>query len=238
MMSKKISNEAMQQAVLRSREHWNTVRLGGPDGKGQKAAKPRITIAISREYGAQGSSLARELAKRLHWPVYDRNILDRISDETETRAAIFRRVDECDPNWFSNAWEGVTGKVTVAEQYNEHLPRVLLSLAYHGNCIIVGRGACFVLPRETTLNIQCVAPLEARVARIVREEGFPADEVKRHIEEMDGARQHWIRAHFHKDPEYSHFYDLIFNTARLTVPACAEMAIRALADVSEALTNQ
>ena len=230
-MSYKRTPEEMQQAIQHAQNHW----IATPAA--DSARPQRATIAISREYGAQGGALARELGRRLNWPVYDRNILERISDETELRAAVFQRVDESDPNWFSNAWEGVTGKPTVAEEYNEHLPKVLLSLAFHGNCIIVGRGASFVLPRETTLNIQCVAPLPARVERITRDEGFPATEVRRHIEEMDQARKHWTETHFQKDPEFSHFYDLIFNTAQLSLTACADMAIRALEDVQARLPS-
>ena len=63
-------------------------------GKGQAAAAPGFTIALSREVGARGTSVARAVGARLGWAVYDNEILERIAQEMKVRPRALQRVDE------------------------------------------------------------------------------------------------------------------------------------------------
>ncbi|MGE5388460.1 MAG: hypothetical protein ACM3NE_06195, partial [Hyphomicrobiales bacterium] len=40
---------------------------------------PSFTIALSREAGSGGTLVAREIGRRLNWPVYDRETACRLS---------------------------------------------------------------------------------------------------------------------------------------------------------------
>ena len=46
------------------------------------------------------------------------------------------------------------------------MPRLILSIAAGGQAILVGRGAGYYLPRETSLHVRIVAPLADRVAHM------------------------------------------------------------------------
>lgn len=54
----------------------------------------QIIISISREYGSEGHTIAKQIAKDLGLPFYDRNMLDEIAKEKGFDPAVFAGVDE------------------------------------------------------------------------------------------------------------------------------------------------
>ena len=62
--------------------------------------------------------------------------------------------------------------------------RLVLSLAAEGGVVLIGRGAGFLLPPESTLHVRVVAPLSDRIAymsqwlRLTREQA--AEQVRVH----------------------------------------------------------
>jgi hypothetical protein len=57
----------LTEALLRSGHHWQT-----QEQKEKVDTAPAFTIALSRQVGARGNSVATEVGARLGWPVYDR----------------------------------------------------------------------------------------------------------------------------------------------------------------------
>lgn len=51
----------------------------------------QIIISISREYGSEGHTIAKQIAKDLGLPFYDRNMLDEIAKEKGFDPAAFAR---------------------------------------------------------------------------------------------------------------------------------------------------
>jgi cytidylate kinase len=105
---------------------------------------------------------------------------------------------------------------------------MLLSLAAHGECVIVGRGAAQVLPAETTLRVRLVAPEEKRVEAIEQRFGISNEEAARWVEKTDAERIRFVRDHFHKDPADPRNYDLVLNSLRFSVDECADLILEAL----------
>jgi cytidylate kinase len=104
----------------------------------------------------------------------------------------------------------------------------ILSLAAHGRCVIVGRGAPHLLPWATTLRVRLVAPLEYRVEVFGRERGLSHDEAAREVENLSRERVRFIKDHFHKDPTDPANFDLVLDAARFTPDGCAEVIVAAL----------
>ena len=42
---------------------------------------PSFTIALSREAGTQAGEIAHELGMKLNWPVFDRELVERIAED-------------------------------------------------------------------------------------------------------------------------------------------------------------
>ena len=57
------------------------------------------------------------------------------------------------------------------EAYLDHLAKLIEAIGRAGESVLVGRGAGFMLPRETTLSVRIIAPLRARAAPAGRADG-------------------------------------------------------------------
>src|SRR5262249_43681216 len=77
-MAYSLSPPALTEALVRANQHWQ-LRHQEEAERSEKAAAPAFTIALSREAGTYGAAIARAVADRLGWPVYDSELLQRIS---------------------------------------------------------------------------------------------------------------------------------------------------------------
>src|SRR5690242_802733 len=106
-----------------------------------------FTIALSREAGALGTSVAQELSKRLNWPVYDHELLEALAKDLGVRTRLLEQADEKPASWLQECIEAFAAVRTVSgTTYFLHLLKAFQSLSAHGECVIVGRGAALILP--------------------------------------------------------------------------------------------
>src|SRR5690348_4169761 len=73
-----------------------------------------LTVALSREGGTPGTTVAQELGNRLGWPVYDHQLLDRIAQETGLRVSLLESVDERQKGWLQEVAEAFTAVPAVS----------------------------------------------------------------------------------------------------------------------------
>ncbi len=161
--------------------------------------------------------------------MFDHELLERIAAEMNVRVELLDSVDERHQSWLLESIEALAPRKTVSEtSYLRHLVETLFSLAAHGGCIIIGRGAAQVLPAVSTLRIRVVAPLHDRIERVSREQDLPWREAERYLGVRDRQRATFTKEHFHKDPADPQHYDLLLNTGRLSVSACATLIVESL----------
>ena len=204
-----------------------------------EAARPPFTIAVSRETGSGGTSVAAAVGERLGWPVYDNQLIERIAREMHLRASLLDSVDEKRKSWLLESVEAFSSGKTVSESaFVRQLVESVLSLGTHGKCVIVGRGAAHILPPATTLRVRLVGDQEDRVLAMCRRLGLSHTEAVRLVEVTDRERARFIRDHFQKDSTDPRSYDLVLNTSRLSYAACAEMVIEALHHMQERLVGK
>jgi len=215
------------EALERAQRHWQMLRQLAEARSTETT--PGVTIALAREAGAPGTSVAQEVGKRLGWPVYDHELLERIAQEMGLRVNLLESIDEKRQSWILECLETFSEMPHVSENsYVRHLMQTILSLAVHGECVIVGRGAAQILPADTTLRVRLVGLLEDRIAAASARLGISAQQAARKVEEVDRERTRFIKEHFRKDPTDVHQYDLILNMSRWSIPECAEHIIHAL----------
>jgi cytidylate kinase len=138
-------------------------------------------------------------------------------------------VDEKRMSWLQEFAESFTSAKSVTESaYVRHLVETLLTLAVHGECILIGRGANVVAPAETTLRIRLVAPLWARIATVQKRRNLSFAEAQQWVEKTDRHRAHFIKDHFAKEAADPYLHDLVLNTFRFSLETCAEIIIDVL----------
>jgi cytidylate kinase len=213
------------ESLLRAVGHWEEQHR-------KSAAEVRPTgpaIAISREVESGGTTLAREVGKRLDWPVYDHELLERIASDLGVRADLLESVDEHRGNWLREQFERLMGVPHVTESvYVHRLVKVLLSLGQQGNCVIVGRGATFVLPHDSTYRVRVIAPRRYRVAALGRRLGIGEAAAGTLLTAEDRERTDFVRIHFAADPELPSNYDLVLNSEEFSITECADLVLDGL----------
>jgi cytidylate kinase len=226
--------DALVEQVCRQ---WERRREAGAREEAAMQEQPAFSIAIGREAGAGASSIAQEVGRRLGWTVYDRDLVERIAQEMGLRATLLESLDERHTSWLSESMQqflSTTAGPYVSESaFFRHLAETILALGTHGECVIVGRGSGMILPAERTLRVRLVAPVKDRVARTAERLGQSLEAAAQHVQSLDHARARFVRDHFRKDPEDPRNFDLVLNTSRFSVHACADLIVDALHRLTE-----
>lgn len=229
-MNPKTSSERMTEALERALCRWQAQFQAdtNPVFHAKAVARP-FTIAISREAGTNASPIARAVGEQLGWPVFDRELVQKIAEEMGLHAKLLQTVDEKQIGWLRECLESFSSAPGVSEPaFVRKLVETLLSLAAHGDCVIVGRGATMVLPPETTLRVRLLGPVRERVESIRQRFGITGAEAERWVEKTDRERKRFVLDHFHKDPNDPQHYDLVLNVSRFSVEECADFIVEAL----------
>jgi cytidylate kinase len=184
-------------------------------------------LLISRDKGAGGKEVAKLIGQRLGWQVFDRQIVDAISERSKMREQLIESLDERTRGGLEEFLRDVLTKDIGSTNYLLHLRQVLLALGQQGDVVIVGRGAEYVLPGQFGLRARMVAPFDVRVERIAKAEGLAPEAAGALVRKVDQERENFIRGHFQHDAGNPLHYDLVVNTGALSVQGTAEIVLAA-----------
>ncbi|GEM_PF-418545 len=220
------SGDPVPDPLTSTGTHWN-----GP------TPEPIDLITISREYGAGGSDLARELGARLRWPVLDRSLVCQVADRLRLDVRHVEPLDEQPPSLLARLIastllmtppempvdvdpSGMLNPDAVAEATRA----AILAAAQTPPLIVVGHGAQGLFrDRQGTLHVRLEAALPRRVDRICARETCDRTAAANVARRMDDARRAYVRRHYHADPRDPHLYDLQINTGKITVQEAADL---------------
>jgi cytidylate kinase len=227
MITSPMTLEQTAVATARAQEHWSKRhQTQAATNAGSQARK--WTIAITREAGTDGTAIAREVASKLGWAVYDRELVEKIARDMGLHASLMDTLDERRRSWLVEFAEGFATGDLSESRFVRHLVETLLSLGEHGHCVIVGRGAAQVLPAEKTLRVRLVGKLEDRIKDAQHKLGLTREAAERWVKDTDKERTQFVKSHFSKDPRDVEQCDLILNTSRWSIAECAELIVQAV----------
>jgi cytidylate kinase len=200
--------------------------------RGQPPATPHfpasLTIAVSREAGSRGGSIARRAGRKLGWQVYNQELLEYIAQEGAVKAGILETLSPDASDWITERLDQLaqeqmlSGEPTLAE-----ITRVVLALGAQGNAVLIGRGAGCLLPPASTLHVRIIAPLTDRVAYMSQWLRLTLEEAADLVEVRDRRRADFIAVNFNRQPNNLYQYDLLLNSSLLGEELCAELIVRA-----------
>lgn len=181
-------------------------------------------ITMEREYGAGGSVIARKLAERLQWKLWDEELTAEIARMARCDHSTVARLEErVDPLFYRLMKVFVRGshERSLPVSGLEHLDadsmlvfmqRVIESAAAAGNCVIVGRGAPYLLRKRTDcFHVFVYAPLEEKIRR-VRDLGKTEAEAVDLVEAIDQERATFVKRYFNKEWPSRHLYHMMLNS--------------------------
>lgn len=181
-------------------------------------------VTVSRLIGSFGDVIAALIARKLGFELIGREQIQESAAKSDPEYASACRAYE------SECGQGILERVFLDQpSYASLFEAFTFQWAGRGNVVIVGRGSQIIL-REIpgVFRVRVVAPLEARVGRIMERYDYSQEEAKKFIEKYDHERENVVRSVFHRDPNDLALYDMMINTAHFTSGAAAEVIVEAL----------
>lgn len=197
----------------------------GPFARTDGRARPKgLTVTISRESGSRGATIARKVGEFLGWQVFDQEMLDYLVQDDAGRAQLLADVPDTAREWaeahLSNLRNG--GHLVGDDPQTVEMFRLILSVAARGEAVIVGRGAGFVLPPESTVHVRIVSPFEARVSYLAQWLRLSREEAAAEVRARDEQRARFLKDALRRDANDPTAYDAVVNATRLGVEATAQ----------------
>lgn len=181
-------------------------------------------ITIEREYGSGGAEIAKKVAERLGWKLWDQLLTNEIARVMECDCRVVEeREEKRDPlhyrlfrAFMRGSYEGSLNaprmKMADADCIREVAERIVKRVAEAGNCVIVGRGSAYYLQdRRDTFHVFVYAPIEEKVRRL-QASGKTESEAAQLVETVDRDRAAFIKQYFGVEWPDRQRFDLMINS--------------------------
>jgi cytidylate kinase len=183
--------------------------------KAQTPPQAGPVIAITREPGCRGEAIARLLAKKFGLVLYDAEIVEQIAKDAHVSEQVVATLSgkvSSELNVWLDDLSGGSG--LSARNYLKCLRSVLFTIATHGNAVILGRGANFLIPgARRTVGLCLVAPFETRVRHIMQTLSLSWKAASKHVARADKEQKRWVSRYGQADITDAAHYHLVINTA-------------------------
>lgn len=182
-----------------------------------------LTVAISRQAGARGTTIGRKVAEILSWQVFDHDTLDYLANDDTARAQLLADVPPDSLRWADAQLAHLQNERGLnADGDTLRLVRLVLTVAARGSAVIVGRAAGFLLPRATTVHARVISPLDARVAYMAQELRLTRPEAVEEVRARDERRAAFLDQTLAMDVADPTAYDVVVNSDRLGIEGAAQ----------------
>jgi hypothetical protein len=182
-----------------------------------------LCVAISREAGARGGSIAQKIGELLGWQVFDPETIDYLLQNDAAREQLLSDVPTVAMAWVDAHYLQLQQERKLfADPDTAGMIRLLLAVAARGDAVIVGRGAGYLLPSESTLHARVIAPLESRIAYFAQWLRLNREEAAAEVRARDERRTKYISRILGRNPADANEYDVVVNSGRLGVEAAAQ----------------
>ncbi|MSQ33060.1 MAG: hypothetical protein EXR60_01355 [Dehalococcoidia bacterium] len=186
------------------------------------AGAPREEMAQRFEQGPAGGRVARGIKAFLERSATAGSAGDPFLGPTGVEILLSRSVQEA-------ATPTTSAKQELDDKhYLDVLTMVTKAVAVAGNVVIVGGGGQLILrdvPHAT--RTYAIAPLEARLRRLMEAEKVDRPTAQRIAKESDESRRAWVKKYFKSDVDDPYLYDMVVNTGLLPIKSAAQIVAEA-----------
>jgi cytidylate kinase len=208
------------------------VKKWGFDHRDKPSRTPAVTmVTVSREPGSGGRLIAQGIAEVLNFDMFHQNVIHEMAKSADVSARIVASLDE---NGLSMLEDWISAVVHQRhlwpDEYLQHLLKVIGTIGKHGQAVIVGRGANYVLPLNLTFRLRVIAPRQFRAEKVAKAYDIPIKDAERRILKTESERCAFIRKYFHQDISDPTSYDLVINTGTLLIKEAIDTVCHLLKD--------
>lgn len=187
-------------------------------------------IVISRQFGSGGRKIGKLLSDKLKIPYYDMALIEEASKRSEVSYEELLEVDEkkVSPKWYAFpvevGMEYQMKKTPINEELFSLQAEIIKDLANQGPCIMIGRGADYILRGNARmLSVFVHADMKTKMDSVCSHYNVSREEGAAMIRRTDKQRS----AYYNYYTEYRwgdiDNYDIVLNRTSLGVERCVQM---------------
>ena len=191
-------------------------------------------ITISRAFGSGGRTIGKAVAEKLGIPCYDKELVDKVAEESGFHADFIEEAGEYAPvtNSFlfniavSSNPMSMMHSMSMADQLFVCQSNVIRKLADEGPCVIIGRCADYILrDRKDCLHVFIHSDMEHRAERIVERYGETKQTPKKRLTDKDNKRRVYYKHYTNRNWGEAQNYHLSLNSGLIGVDKCVDIIV-------------
>ena len=197
-------------------------------------------VAISAAYGALGSRVGPEVARRIGVPFVDRALALAVAGQLDV--PVDEAVKQWDPpprsfveRMLSNFLGADTGapigpppEIVTPDDFRGAAEAAVREQAATGEGVILGRGAVAALRDDpSVLRVRLTGPEKARVRQAMELGGVSEADATRAMRHLDRYHADYLKQYYGADIDDVGLYHLVIDATALDAGACVELIVRA-----------
>lgn len=191
----------------------------------------KSVITISREFGSGGRTIGRLVAEKLGYKFFDAEIIEEVVKTSGMAREVVEKYDEYATHKNSllytiaiNAVSDGYNKLSIANRIQIAQTEVIKKLAEEGNCVIIGRGADYILRnREDCLHVFVRADISFRAKRVIDIYGESEKKIEARLEDKDTRRRVFYRSFTMREWGNLENYNLVLDSGCIGIENCADL---------------
>ena len=203
-------------------------------------------ITISRETGSGGHTIGKMLSERLGYDFFDAEIVMQVAQKMKLADKVVAEngefmTDETYIDMISGfiPYNPFSRKKPVPyDQIQSAQEKLILQIAQKGNCIIIGRGADYILKDyRNAFHIFIHANMNYRIERVKRHgnitDNTHDERIEYELEQKDHARAAFYRYYAKREWGMVSNYNLMLDTSILNQSKCCDIIMHILKEDQE-----
>lgn len=198
-------------------------------------------ICIGREYGSGGREIGEKLARTLNVPCYDKLLIKKAALESGLSEDFISRKEESPINSIQflsgNPYADIAGigNTFYSESqlaYNAE-EAVIKQIAEQGPCVIIGRCASSIIPKEQRLSVFIYADKDDKVKRVMERNQINEKNAIHRIKHINRMRKQFFE--FYSETAWGHpeSYDLMISSSRFDIDEIVKIIINSQRELED-----
>lgn len=185
----------------------------------------KLIVTIGREFGAEGHEIGKELADRIGFALYDKDMLALAAQKSGIDINVLASADE---SYYGHALSPYLTIGRLSPSMGDKLFKlqtdIIHDLAAKGSCIVIGRLADYILKDDPNcIKVFIYAPFEKRVEIIKNKHEITEAEAKKLVKRMDSARREYYTYYSNGKWDRKEGKDILLNRAAFGIKGCVDI---------------
>ena len=201
-------------------------------------------ITIGREFGSGGKYIGEEIAKRLNYQFYDKELLQRVAKEKNIDVQLLEKVDERQKEsfWYTFAMasypliDSVNSLTELPKsvEYFVQQTQIIEEIAEKENCVIIGRCSNIILKdKPNVLNVFVYSSdMNFKIQRKKKYSDLDEKMIEKMIKKTDKERAAYYNYYTNEKWGDRSGYDIMIDTSKFGVDKAIDLIVQYVQNLS------